>query len=161
MEGGGTFSRVLAVSGNGFYVVGASGSSDSGNLDNAFRFYRPGPGPIQSMGDLPGGVFQSTVTGIDQDGTVMVGSSVYGPNGRTHAFRWSSTRPVLTDLGNLSSGLPPEYDISVAYAVSDDGRVIVGQGMAGGTLTPQACSWGIEMHGDRVTGCGPIYNIPA
>ena len=75
---------------------------------------------FQPLGDLPGGQFRSSASGISADGTTVVGQSVSGSG--PEAFRW--TAGTLTPLGDLAGG-PFE---SIAIATNSDGSVIVGRG---------------------------------
>ncbi|MHC4990987.1 MAG: hypothetical protein ACYTGC_08400, partial [Planctomycetota bacterium] len=80
-------------------------------------------GPLfTGLGDLPGGRFSSTVTGVSADGRVVVGSSS-GEQGPM-AFRWKDGR--MEPLGDLPGGRVN----SRAAAVSGDGRVVVGTSAA-------------------------------
>ena len=76
------------------------------------------------LGDLPGGSFGSGAYGISADGSVVVGFGDSGDSGDpvlTEAFRWTSGGGIV-GLGELPGG----GFGSVAYAVSADGGVVVG-----------------------------------
>jgi probable HAF family extracellular repeat protein len=91
------------------------------------------------LGDIPGGQFWSFATAVTNDGTVIVGSS-WGENG-TEAFRWTEeTGMVGLGMGPFHFGAGPFSD---AYAVSDDGSIVVGMGTG-----YQAVVWD-ERHGFR------------
>jgi len=80
----------------------------------------PPPPPTGSnfipLGDLPGGDFNSSATGVSDDGTVVAGNGTPASGGG--AFRWTAaTGPVA--LG----GLPGR---TTAEAVSADGATVVG-----------------------------------
>jgi uncharacterized membrane protein len=117
---GGRFSSVASdVSGDGSVVVGASGSE-------AFRW--TSSGGMVGLGDLPGGRFDSLAYGVSHDGSVVVGAGT--PFGEVEfgfeiqeAFRWTWDRGMV-GLGDLPGGALN----SVAFAVSGDGSVVVGQG---------------------------------
>ena len=73
------------------------------------------------LGELPGGVFQSSACGVSADGSVVVGWSISASGGE--AFRWTE-HTGMVGLGDLPGG----DCSSVAYSVSDDGSTIVGEG---------------------------------
>jgi probable HAF family extracellular repeat protein len=160
LAGGGTFSTAWGVSGDGRWVVGASGSINSGLLDDAFRFRRS-TGVLSTLttmpvnNDLPGGLFQSTALGVNLDGSVIVGASVYEA-ARVHAFSWSLSS-TLFDLGGPLVGIPPppELDFSAANAVADNGHFGVGYAMIGSPPHRTGCWWtpgtpgGYPMWGDN------------
>jgi len=73
------------------------------------------------IGDLPGGILQSTGTDISGDGRVIVGTSVSSRG--TEAYRWTALTG-MAGLGDVSGGTFS----SGARGVSQDGWRIVGQG---------------------------------
>ncbi len=134
-------SFALDVSADGSIIVGfASRDEMQGeyeiNYHEAFRWTNE-TGMI-GLGDFPGGEVYSFANAINDDGTVIVGSS-WGENG-TEAFRWTQQNGMV-GLGMMSSalGLTPYSD---AYAVSADGTIIVG------LSTGQAAVWDVR-HGFR------------
>jgi probable HAF family extracellular repeat protein len=123
-------------------IVGSSGSPTS-HL-TAFR-YTTADNTMRDLGVLPGssGVSVSAAYDVNFDGSVVVGSSTYTNQGSllTHAFRW-----VLTP--GTTTGVMSDIDIdgaarstSAAYAVNDDGSVVVGTQMPPGTSTQNAFIW--------------------
>ncbi|HEX7043717.1 MAG TPA: hypothetical protein VF203_03790 [Burkholderiales bacterium] len=84
------------------------------------------------LGDLPGGGYYSTATGVSADGSVIVGysQSVSGQE----AFRWTqadgmkSLAELLTAAGVDLAG----WTLTRATGVSADGSVIVGEAKRGG-----------------------------
>ncbi len=108
---GGTNSGAFAVSSNGAYVAGYSGTPLG---DRAFRWSRQSG--MQSLGTLPGTV-DSRGIGVSADGSVVAGYAS-SPSGY-RAFRWAGG--VMKDLGTLPGG-----DYAIAGALSDDGSVVVG-----------------------------------
>lgn len=120
---GGYASYANAVSADGSTVVGRAVRSD-GN-DEAFRWR---DGPIQGLGDVPGGTFDSEAVGVSADGGVVVGRGA-GAGGTT-AFRWTMGGGMQS-LSHLSNTEP----VSEAHATSADGSVVVG--FSGG----QAFGW--------------------
>jgi uncharacterized membrane protein len=126
---GNQYSRAVATSGDGLMVVGSSSgfSSSLGGFNNtAFRWTETGG--MQSLGDLPGGLFDSSSFGISRDGSAVVGSST-SANG-VEAFIWTqatgmqSVKTLLTIAGLDLTG----WDLNVATDLSDDGLSIVGVG---------------------------------
>ena len=76
---------------------------------------------FQGLGDLPGGYFDSYVSGISADGLVAVGQS-HSTLG-WEAFCWTVSGEMV-GLGDLSGG----SFYSSAYSVSADGSAVFGQG---------------------------------
>ena len=66
--------------------------------------------------------------GTNKDGSVFVGQG--HPSHTGHAFRYTAWDGDILDLGAIPRGLTPgrmdQEDISSAFAVSDDGNVVVG-----------------------------------
>lgn len=83
------------------------------------------PLSFQGLGDLPGGTFNSSATGVSGDGTVVSGNGTAGT--ATHGFRWTAGGG-LTDIGDLPGG----GNSSLANAVSSDGTTIAGRGQPSG-----------------------------
>jgi len=94
------------------------------------------------LGDLPGGTFPSSATGVSADGSVVVGSgkSVSGPE----AFRWENG--VMTPLGDLPEGI----FFSEANGISANGSVIVGESIS--DSGPEAFRWELGV----MTGLGDL-----
>jgi len=82
---------------------------------------------FQGLGDLPGGSFASSASGVSADGLVVVGTSISSSGFNEHeAFRWTSGGGMV-GLGYLSG-----FDFySGAVGVSADGSVVVGAGGGG------------------------------
>lgn len=74
---------------------------------------------FQPLGDLPGGPVRSAATGVNADGTVIVGYS--NSESGEEAFRWTQSLGMY-GLGSLG-GAP---FLSTARAVSADGRIVFG-----------------------------------
>ena len=126
---GGTFQSSAAngVSSDGLVIVGRSRGA---NGWEAFR-WTAATGMV-GLGDLPGGSFDGEAFAASADGSVVVGLSNAEGNA-TQAFRW-------TAAGGLQSLAP----MSVAYGVSADGQVVVGEAgdaviwtTAGGSVSVQ------------------------
>ncbi|MBN2375263.1 MAG: hypothetical protein JXD22_02590, partial [Sedimentisphaerales bacterium] len=108
---GGNYSQAWAVSADGSCTVGYGKVLDA---QEAFRCVDDGP--MEGLGDLPGGIFKSFAKAVSQDGSVIVG---YGTTAEgSQAFRW--------DESNGMVGLGQET--GSAEGVSGDGSVIVGNG---------------------------------
>jgi probable HAF family extracellular repeat protein len=133
-------SGASAVSRDGTTVAGASGS----NLaePEAFRWR---DGVMVGLGDLPNGASESEALGVSGDGSVVVGQSdAAGPE----AFRWENGQMTA-----LSGPLGIFFQIPTsAWAVSDDGSVIVGYG--GSPLGYRAFRW------TAATGFVPLGTLP-
>lgn len=124
---GGEFAGTAhAISADGLVIVGSSSSANSGGGMEAFR-WTESRGMV-GLGDLPGGDFLSQAYGVSADGSTVVGLSNTAT--ATEAFIWddrNGMRPlgqVLTELGLDLTG----WTLNIAFAISDDGRTIVGEG---------------------------------
>lgn len=104
---GGDISVSSAVSGNGAFVAGTSGSSGG---ERAFR-WTSGSG-MENLGTLGGN--NSQANAISDDGQIVVGSSITSMADR-HAFRWTSGGG-MQDLGVLSGSQ------ASATLISRDGK---------------------------------------
>ena len=84
---------------------------------------------FQGLGDLSGGIFQSLAYGVSGDGQVVVGYSKSDGAGtgtsNMEAFRWTASGGMV-GLGVIDNTPPIHHWGSVAYAISEDGSVIVG-----------------------------------
>jgi probable HAF family extracellular repeat protein len=125
------------------------------------------------VGDLPGGIFQSSANGVSADGSTVVGAST-STNG-TEAFEWTS------GLGMVGLGdLPGMFFRSTASAASDDGSVVVGSGTStvnepviwnlgvptglgdhGGAFSLSAFATGVSADGAAVVGQGISFGLQA
>ncbi len=116
--GGGAASSVAeAVSADGSVVVGYGSSGDSSPDYEAFRWEN---GQMTGLGDLPGGDFASFANDVSPDGSVVVGWSRSAvAQGGFEAFRWQSS---MTGLGLVDG-----HATGQAFAVSQDGQIIVGR----------------------------------
>src|SRR3989304_2264375 len=91
------------------------------------------------LSSYPGGEFASNALAISDDGNVIVGSG--GGQDGMEAFRWTAEDGVV-GLGILPQLEPHLTPYSIAYGVSADGSVIVGDSIQ------QAFVWD-ERHGLR------------
>jgi probable HAF family extracellular repeat protein len=120
LPGGKFRSNATGVSADGSGIVGGS---DSHNGHEAYRW--TSETGMVGLGDLDGGIFRSGATSISADGLVIVGSSI--SHDGTEAFRWTA------ETGMVGLGaLPGSSFSSNATAVSADGSVVVGSSMAYG-----------------------------
>jgi probable HAF family extracellular repeat protein len=125
--GASTWTEAAAVSADGDTVVGYA---RTGSRFEAFRWQR-GTG-MEGLGDLPGGNTISMAFGVSGDGKVVVGASeTSNPYGMGDAFIWDKTngmrllQAVLTDEYRVDLA---GWKLTQAYAISPDGRSIVGHG---------------------------------
>lgn len=88
-------------------------------------------GTLTQLGDLPGGLSDSHVSGLSGDGSVVVGRGVTDTG--FEAFRW--TEGKMIGIGHLVEGAA----FSEALSVSPDGQVVVG--ISDGTEGRQAFRW--------------------
>lgn len=109
-----------------------------------------------ALGDLPGGITESTATGVSADGSVAVGfgnSNVAVPE----AFRWTAAGEDLQGLGDLFGN----DDLSRATGVSGDGSIVVG--FSSSTVAPlEAFVWtaagGLDGLGRLSGGIAPLFS---
>jgi probable HAF family extracellular repeat protein len=115
-HGSGLLSR---VSGDGLTLVGGTGIGNGPEVAMLWQ-----NGTMTTLGDLPGGDFQSKAYGVSADGSVVVGYGVIGFgttwDGKREAFLGENG--VMTGLGYLHAG----DGGSLARATSADGSVVVG-----------------------------------
>jgi uncharacterized membrane protein len=109
-------SSAWALSADGSVVVG---SAWDGQRYRAVRW--TWSGGMESLGDLPGGPFDSFALGVSPDGATIVGSTL-SPLGR-EAFRWNAGEGMV-GLGDLPGGAHRSY----AWDTTDGAARIVGQG---------------------------------
>jgi probable HAF family extracellular repeat protein len=124
LAGGSFLSAATAVSADGSVVVG-QGVSASGA--EAFRW--TSGGGMVGLGDLAGGSFFSVALAVSANGSVVVGQGTTASE--VEAFVWDATGGMqsLTDVLSPSVGAALDgWTLSVANAISADGRTVVGQG---------------------------------
>lgn len=117
-----------AVSADGLIVAGGLATESSGENREAFIWTQVAG--FQTLGDLPGGAFDSIAYALSADGTIAVGRSSTGAN-QHEAFIWDATQ----GMRNLRSFLAEEHGLDLegwrlesAVAISADGQTIVGTG---------------------------------
>jgi uncharacterized membrane protein len=124
----GRASRANDISADGTVIVGWD-DADDGSRRGA-RWVN-GVESLLSQSDL----FLGGAEAVTADGSVIVGGNAGGPFERNQAYRWSEARG-----GELIGMLPNDDPLAAAYAfaVSDDGRVIVG---ASGARSRESFVW--------------------
>jgi len=119
---GGNSSEAWGVSADGSVVVGKA--YNAAVQGRAFRW--TASGGMQDLGTLPGGNY-SEAYGVSADGAVVVGRA---PNaaGQWRAFRWTASGGMQDLNITYANLLTPNSWLYIAYAISPDGRYIVGHG---------------------------------
>ena len=118
---GGSRSYAYDVSADGSVVVGSA--ENTAGQSRAFRWTQVGG--MLDIGTLGGS--RSAAYGVSADGSVVVGSAE-NTAGQSRAFRWENG--VMEDLNQTyASLLIPGSFFVAAYAISPDGRYIVGFGV--------------------------------
>jgi probable HAF family extracellular repeat protein len=118
----GDLSFAAGISSEGRVVVGHSAAGTSSEA-----FLWTADGGMVSLGDLPGGPHASRAINISPDGTTVVGVADEVNNWPTltgQAFRWTESDGMV-GLGYTQA----HHDLSIAYAASPGGSVVVGLSM--------------------------------
>ncbi|MEF8719147.1 MAG: autotransporter domain-containing protein [Candidatus Accumulibacter necessarius] len=118
---GGRNSAAFAVSADGNVVVGDA--SDANRQIRAFRWTQAGG--MADLGTLGGP--DSYARAVSADGNVVVGAAS-DANTRNRAFRWTQAGGMV-DLGTLGGTYAYAWADSVAWDVSADGNVVVGDAL--------------------------------
>jgi uncharacterized membrane protein len=138
LPGGEQSSSATAVSADGSTVVGSSWGED---WLQPFRW--TAEDGMTPLGLLPGATSpRGKAWDVSADGLAVVGA-VSSSHGWSEAFRWTP-ESGLQGLGDFPGG---HFD-SHAYAISADGKTIVGTGMVEGPQGNRAFVWD-ETHGMR------------
>lgn len=130
---GGRFASIgYAVSADASVVVGAGASAlSTSETTEACRW--AGDGTIYPLGDLPGGSFYSQAQDVSGNGSVIIGWGMSDLG--KEAFIWDAVHGIR----NLRTTLISQFGLNLtgwtllsANGISDDGRVIAGQGLHNG-----------------------------
>ncbi|MDO9011309.1 MAG: autotransporter domain-containing protein [Gallionella sp.] len=128
---GGLYSSAYGISADGTTVVGDGGNGVS---TEAFRWKG---GIMTGLGFLPGDA-ASRANAASFDGSVIVGSSSVTLGGSSQAFRWTQAGGIAPVVGWLASAgvfVPAGWNLSNATGVSENGNVVVGNGIDPGGFT--------------------------
>jgi probable HAF family extracellular repeat protein len=129
---GGSESLASDVSADGAVVVGWAHNA----VGRARAFRWTASGGMQDLGTLPGGYY-SVASGVSADGAVVVGRAGNAA-GQDRAFRWTAAGG-MEDLNTTYNSLLTNGSVlSDAYAISPDGRYIVGWGRNAATGREEA-----------------------
>jgi probable HAF family extracellular repeat protein len=119
------WSRAMAMSPDARFIVGEA-ASPSGTVAFLWTF----EDGMREIGDLPGGIGLSVADAVSADGSVVVGAG-HDDNGQQAIF-WSQSTGLIALKDLLAQqGLADQlagWRLTYAHDISDDGRVIVGEG---------------------------------
>jgi probable HAF family extracellular repeat protein len=136
MQGLGTLGGVQSEA----YGVSADGSVVVGWAENAAgqrRAFRWTAGGMQDLGTPPGYDRRSEAYGVSADGSVVVGWAENAA-GQLRAFRWTASGG-MENLNTTYASLLTDGSVLVrAFAISPDGRYIVGGGYNAATRRNEA-----------------------
>lgn len=110
---GGNFSKAVGVSDNGLVALCGSNSTQFASLQASMW---QSPGPMFTLVSTLANYWE--VQGLSGNGLVGVGFG--NSSGNSVAVRWTSA------TGKLELGTLPGHTVSIAYAASSDGSVVVG-----------------------------------
>lgn len=137
---GGTVSEAYAISADGGTIVGGATRPFAGtNSQVAEAFLWTATSGMIGLGDLVGGTVFSRAYATSRDGSLVVGtSSTSSGSGSANreAFLWTEAdgmrnlRTVLVD--DLGVAGLADWQLTDAFAISDDGRAIAGTGLHNG-----------------------------
>jgi probable HAF family extracellular repeat protein len=129
---GGNESWAWGVSADGAVVVGWAENAAGG-----YRAFRWTAGGMQDLGTPPGYDRSSEAFGVSADGSVVVGWA-RNAAGYYRAFRWTESGG-MEDLNTTYASLLTNGSVLVqAFAISPDGRYIVGSGYNAATRRGEA-----------------------
>src|SRR5258708_29901351 len=118
-----------AVNGDGTAAVGYGN-----NATQIQGFDWTSAGGITGLG-YAAGDGGNVASGVNSDGSVIVGGRATSTSGFSQAFRWTAAN------GMVALGMLPGDSISSANAVNADGSVVVGISAGSGSLATQAFRW--------------------
>ena len=128
---GGRRSSASGVSADGTVVAGYA--YNAAGQWRAFRWTELGG--MQDLGTLGGSEIKAY--GVSADGSVVVGWA-RNAAGEYRAFRWTASRGMEDLNTTYASLLTPNSWLYIAYAISPDGRYIVGEGYNAATRLNEA-----------------------
>ena len=129
---GGDDSEAYGVSADGAVVVGWA--QNAAGQRRAFRWTESDG--MEDLGTLPGGN-DSSADAVSADGTVVVGWA-NNAAGQRRAFRWTASGGMEDLNTTYASLLTNGSQLWFAYAISPDGRYIVGYGYNAATRRQEA-----------------------
>ena len=140
------FSAAAGVNFDGSVVVGESAYIQPLGVTQSRAFRWTAAGGMQNLGGLRGSdpaTVYSWARGVSNDGTVVVGGSFNASN-NIEAFRWT------TQSGMVGLGILPGYHHSEAFAVSGNGKVVIGDtaSVRGGEAFRWTAETGMVVLGD-------------
>jgi|YNPMSStandDraft_2_1061718.scaffolds.fasta_scaffold06777_2 probable HAF family extracellular repeat protein len=115
------YSVAMGVSADGSVIVGFA----TDNVQNA-RAFRWENGTMQDIGTLPGYSYRVCAMSVSANGKIIVGWAE-NYNEQPRAFRWTASRG-MEDLNQTYADLLGRSVLWKAYAISPNGRYIVGHG---------------------------------
>lgn len=138
----GSYSGAIGVSADGRIVVGESIFASGDQYRQAFC-WTSADGMI-GLGDLPGGMFSSMATGVSLEGTV-IGTAESTLGATAFVWRENTGMQLLYDVV-LAHGVDPADDgwstLTLATAISPDGRYLAGTGVRNGLETAFLINFG-------------------
>jgi probable HAF family extracellular repeat protein len=149
LPGGNVYSLGLGISADGEHIAGASSSTASGPDTSIATeaFIWSANNGNQGLGDIAGGAFDSWAYDISRDGSAIAGYGRFGPGSNDiQATRWTAASGMV-GLGGLNAS-----GVSLATAISGDGKVVVGGAVS--TAGTQAFRW------DAVNGMAGLGFFP-
>ncbi|MDR3390671.1 MAG: autotransporter domain-containing protein [Sulfuriferula sp.] len=123
---GGNYSQSIAISSDGNAIAGYSKLAN--NFYHAF-LWTTSTNTMQDLGTLGGD--SSTPKAMSSDGSTVVGNSYTTGNAQQLPFRWTQAtgmQSITTWLSNAGVTMPAGWVLLNAYAVNQDGTVVVGDG---------------------------------
>ena len=132
LGGNSPWSWASAVSSNGAVVVGYGSFSGSASLSQTEAFRWTQATGVVGLGFIGGGGSNpsSYATGVDEDGSIIVGQSSNATNAN-EAFRWTAATGMQSLAGLLTAAGVNlgNWQLTIANGISPNGQFIVGQGV--------------------------------